>query len=163
MISDQFDWLLPPSSESSSGASPAGAESIAPVWSGNEAVTIALATSTQPTLVLFKESQFPGWSAELVSASGSRQEVEIVDSEYDYMLMRLDSVPAGSRLELEYRPPWSEVGMWLGSAISLAMMLVWLAAPSVTDGVRRRVGSLWGRAWGSVGSRYAGQWKEEDN
>jgi hypothetical protein len=163
MISDQFDWLLPPSSESSSGASPAGAESIAPVWSGNEAVTIALATSTQPTLVLFKESQFPGWSAELVSASGSRQQVEIVDSEYDYMLMRLDSVPAGSRLELEYRPPWSEVGMWLASAISLMMMLVWLAAPSVTDGVRRRVGSLWGRAWGSVGSRYAGQWKEEDN
>jgi hypothetical protein len=162
MIRDQFDWLLPPSAASASGASPAAAIPLAPIWSGNEAVTIPLSASARPSLVLFKESQFPGWSAELVTADGSRQPVDIVDSEYDYMLVRLDSAPAGSRLEFTYRPPWSEVATWVASALSLVLILVWLATPRAGRLVLGRAGGALSRGWHPIGARYAGRWQDED-
>jgi hypothetical protein len=162
MIRDEFSWLLPQSEASPTSASPAGAASIPAVWSGNEAVTIPLNASTEPTLILFKESLFPGWSAELVSANASRQPVQIVDSEYDYMLVRLDSVPAGSSLEFSYRPPWSEVAMWVASAISLALMLVWLAWPGALKVARAGAGGALSRTWRKMGLHRAWGWHEED-
>jgi hypothetical protein len=161
MIRAQFDWLLPASAPSASGASPAAAANIAPVWSGNESVTIPLAAASQPTLVLFKESMFPGWSAELVSG-GSRQPVAIVDSEYDYMLVRLDSVPAGSSLEFHYSPPWSEVAMWAASAVSLVLILVWLLRPGAVKFMRRRVVDAFGSALRRPLQTYARRWDSED-
>jgi hypothetical protein len=162
MIREQFDWLLPPSDASASGASPAAAVSLVPEWSGNEAVTIPLAPASQPSLVLFKESQFPGWSAALVSASGSRQPVDILDSEYDYMLVRLESVPAGSRLEFVYRPPWSEVAAWVASAVALVLILVWLVVPSTGTRVRGAVGGALSRGRQSIETRYGSRWQDED-
>ena len=161
MIRSQFDWLLPPSAASDSSASPAAAANLVPSWSGNEAVSIPLVASPQPALVLFKESMFPGWSAELVS-SGARQPVEIVDAEYDYMLVRLASVPAGSRLEFRYRPPASEVAMWVASAISLALILVWLLRPGFGDAVRVRVIGALSRAGRRPMQGYARRWDSED-
>jgi hypothetical protein len=162
MISDQLDWLLPPSAPSPSGASPAMAVSRSPVWSGNEAVTIPLTASSQPTLVLFKESEFPGWSAALVTADGSRHPVLIADSEYDYMLVRLDSVPDGSRLELAYRPPWSEVAAWVASAISLLLILVWLARPTAASAVLNGLRGVSSRPLRPIARRYKARWQEED-
>jgi hypothetical protein len=162
MIRDQFDWLLPPSAAPSSEAAPSEASSLTPVWSGNEAVTIPLSASIGPALVLFKESEFPGWSADLVAADGSRQPVVIVDSEYDYMLIRLDSIPTGSRLEFAYRPPASEVAAWVASAITLILILVWLARPGAAGTVRGKAGGAVGRAWRSIGRRYGARWQDED-
>jgi hypothetical protein len=162
MISDQLDWMLPSSSTSASGASPAAAASLSPVWSGNETATIPLLASTQPTLVLFKESEFPGWSAAVVTADGSRQPVDIVDSEYDYMLVRLDSLPNGSRLELTYRPPWSEIAAWVASAVSLVLILVWLARPGAANVLLGGVRSALSRPWRPIARRYEARWQEED-
>jgi hypothetical protein len=161
MIRSQFDWLLPGSAPAGSSASPAAAVNLTPAWSGNEAATIALATSAQPALVLFKESKFPGWSAELVSGS-SRQPAEIVDSEYDYMLVRLGSVPAGSRLEFTYRPPWSELAMWVASGVSLALMLAWLLRPGAGKAARELVIGGPSRAWRRRMQNYAARWETEE-
>jgi len=162
MISDQLDWMLPSSSTSASGASPAAAASLSPVWSGNETATIPLLASTQATLVLFKESEFPGWSAAVVTADGSRQPVDIVDSEYDYMLVRLDSLPNGSRLELTYRPPWSEIAAWVASAVSLVLILVWLARPGAANVLLGGVRGVLSRPWRPIARRYEARWQEED-
>ena len=161
IIRSQFDWLLPASTASDSAASPSAAANLAPVWAGNEAVSIPLMASSQAALVLFKESMFPGWSAELVSGS-TRQPVQIVDSEYDYMLVRLDSVPAGSALEFTYRPPWSEVAMWVASAVALALMLVWLLRPDATAAVWVRVVGPMSRVGRRPLQAYARRWDAED-
>jgi hypothetical protein len=129
LIADQLDWLLPPAPQPASGASPVASVNLTPAWPGNEMATIPLVASSGPALVLFKESLFPGWSAQLVAADGSRRPVPIVDSEYDYMLVSLDAVPPGSTLEFVYRPPWSEVATWVASALSLVLILVWLVRP----------------------------------
>jgi hypothetical protein len=161
MIRSQFDWLLPESTPSATSASPAAAANLTPAWSGNESATIALTASSQPTLVLFKESKFPGWSAELVTGS-SRQPVEIVDSEYDYMLVQLGSVPAGSRLEFKYSPPWSEVAMWVASGLSLALMVLWLLRPGLAGAVGELVIGPASRAWRRRIQAYAGRWESEE-
>jgi hypothetical protein len=162
LIRSQFDWLLPPAVTAGSGASPAAAANLAPAWSGNEAVTIPLVAASEPTLVLFKESQFPGWSADLVSA-GARQPVAIIDSEYDYMMVRLDSVPAGSRLEFTYRPPWTEVAAWVASAVSLVLILVWLLRPGFASTMWEAVGGKLSRAWRGRLQSYANRWESDES
>ncbi len=163
LIRDQLDWLLPEAPAPANGASPAAAVNLAPAWSGNEAVTIPLIASSGPALVLFKESMFPGWSAQLVAGDGSRQQVAIVDSEYDYMLVRLDSPPAGSRLEFVYRPPWSEVAAWVASAVSLVVILVWLVRPAAGGAVIARLRDVTRRARRPLERRYVQRWQEEED
>jgi hypothetical protein len=162
LIRSQFDWLLPPAVAAGSGASPAAASNLAPAWSGNEAVTIPLVAASEPTLVLFKESQFPGWSADLVSG-GARRPVAIVDSEYDYMMVRLDSVPAGSSLEFTYRPPSTEVAAWVASAVSLVLILAWLLRPGAANTVWEAVSGKLSRAWRRRLQSYAHGWESDES
>jgi hypothetical protein len=161
LIQDQFDWLLPNPTPGAT-ASPATSISLPQSWSGNEAVSIPLAPSAGPALVLFKESMFPGWSAELVGADGSRKPIVILDSEYDYMLVSLDSVPAGARLDFVYRPPASEVIDWGLSALSLVVLLWWLVFPrglvAIGGGIQ-----LWAwKVWRPVMARLSLGWRDDD-
>jgi hypothetical protein len=146
LIAAQFKWLLPDSGSAQ--------VSITPAWSGNEAVSIPLAASAGRTLVLFKESLFPGWSASLVGADGSRLSVQLIDAEYDYMLVSLDSVPAGSHLDFVYRPPWSEVAWWISSIVCLVLIGAWLLWPrrviSALDYVTARSRGVFGGLWRRV-------------
>jgi hypothetical protein len=162
LVRDQFDWLLPQGGASSTGASPALAASLPQDWTGNETVSLPLQPSSGPALVLLKESLFPGWSAELVGADGSRRPVDIVDSEYDYMLVRLDAVPAGARLEFTYRPPWTEVAYWIASALSLLVILVWLVRPRAPLAALAPFGVALRAGWRPIGRRLASRWHEDE-
>jgi hypothetical protein len=163
LVRDQLDWLLPPGAAASSGASPAQSVSLPQDWTGNESVSIPLQASSGPALVLFKESLFPGWSAELVSADGSRRAVDIVDSEYDYMLVRLDVIPGSARLEFTYRPPWTEVAAWIASALSLLVLLVWLVRPRAAAAIPIWVWGVARGGWRPVERRLASGWREDDS
>ena len=105
-------------------------------------------------MVLFKESLFPGWSASLVGADGSRLSVQLIDAEYDYMLVSLDSVPVGSHLDFVYRPPWSEVAWWISSIVCLVLIGAWLLWPrrviSALDYVTARSRGVFGGLWRRV-------------
>jgi hypothetical protein len=162
LVRDQLDWLLPPGAAASSGASPAQSVSLPQDWTGNASVSIPLQASSGPALVLFKESLFPGWSAELVSADGSRRAVDIVDSEYDYMLVRLDVIPGSARLEFTYRPPWTEVAAWIASALSLFVLLVWLVRPRAAAAIPIWVWGVARVGWRPVERRLASGWREDD-
>jgi hypothetical protein len=117
---------------------------------GGDQVTLTLQPSTAPSLVLLKESFFPGWSARLVTPSGSSS-VDLVGSEMDFMLARLESVPPGSSLVFTYGPTVFEQASWLVSLATLAGLIVWLVRPKligrpvelVFSGVSRRI-SRWG-------------------
>lgn len=135
-IRDQFGWLLPPDS----GVAGTTQQSVSQDWAGNQMVSLPLSESTGPTLVLLKESIFPGWSATLVGANGSRTPATILDAEYDYMLVSLNNVPAGARLEFVYRPPWTEVLSWALSAFGLFLLVAWLWFPRLLESPMTRVG-----------------------
>ena len=162
LIRDQFSWLLPDPAPGATCTSPSASVSLAQNWSGNELVSIPLAPSAGPALVLFKESQFPGWSAEVVSADGSRRPVSILDSEYDYMLVPLDSVAAGAKLEFRYRPPVVEVGFWVISALSLLVILAWLVFPRWVPMAGDWTRSAARKAWSPVRARVAAGWADDD-
>jgi hypothetical protein len=123
-VTTQFSWLLPRQ---------APQIDITPSWQGNDEAVLPLPASTEPSLVLFKESLFPGWSARLETAGTSRS-VSILDSEMDFMLVRLDSVPVGSRLVFTYGPTPRLEAWWALSALDLAILVLWLIRP---DLVRR--------------------------
>jgi hypothetical protein len=141
-LATQFAWLF---------AANAGPQvAIQPTWNGGDQVTLTLQPSTAPSLVLLKESFFPGWSARLVTPSGSSS-VDLVGSEMDFMLARLGSVPPGSSLVLTYGPTVFEQASWLVSLATLAGLIVWLVRPElirrpvelVFSGLSRRI-SRWG-------------------
>lgn len=119
-VARQFAWLL---------GTPAPAVSIDPTWVGDDEAHLALAPAAGTTQVLFKESIEPGWSAELRWPGGSRP-VEIQPAEMDFMLVRLDSVPAGSTLVFQYGPTWRIYLWWVVSAVALVLLMVWVAAPA---------------------------------
>ena len=129
-MASQFAWLFAPAA----GASPQ--ISIQPSWTGSDEVSLALEPSAGPSLVLFKESLFPGWTARLVTPNGSST-VDLVGSEMDFMLADLGSVPPGSTLVFTYGPTIAVYLSWAISAISLLAMLVWLLRPL-----------WWRRVWG---------------
>ena len=146
-VASQLAWLYP-----TSGAQAA----ITPQWTGDGQATLQLNQSDQRTLVLFKESLFPGWSARLVTPGGSRP-VRLDGSEMDFMLATLDSVPAGSKLVFSYGPTVFEEATWVLSVLWLIALALWLVKPGVYRGGLQRVGTAVGRA----GRRVAGTWDEE--
>ena len=127
---------------------------VVPTWLGNDEVVLPLVPSSDRSLVLFKESVFPGWSARLENPGGSTV-VSIVSSEMDFMLVHLDSVPAGSRLVFTYTPTPRLEAWWALSTLALAGLLLWLVRPGAAARPlrwgsgrlsRRRLGSR--SAWG---------------
>lgn len=144
-LADQWAWLL--------GSRPAADERTV-AWSGDQRLGVSLDASPGPTWVLVKESMVPGWTAVLQTPAGDRQ-VVLRDAELDFILVRLDSVPAGSRLVLTYGPG---AGVYLWWAISLAALVslaAWTARPALfaplvglAPSARRRaagISSRWGR------------------
>jgi hypothetical protein len=80
--------------------------------------------------VLFKTSALPGWSATLETPSGA-QAVGLTTGELDYMLVRLDRIPQGSRLVLRFGPTWRVHLWWALSAIGGMLCGVWLVRPGI--------------------------------
>ena len=136
-VTDLFSWLLPTATPQID---------IAPSWLGNDQAVLPLSASSAPSLVLFKESMFPGWSARLETGGTSRS-VSIVDSEMDFMLVHLDSVPAGSRLVFTYAPNLRLEAWWAVSALGLAGLVMWLVRPGLAR-----------RPWGWVSGRLIRPW-----
>jgi hypothetical protein len=131
-VTDQFRQLLPATTPQTN---------VVPSWLGNDEAVLPLAQSSDPSLVLFKESLFPGWSARLETAGGSTP-VSIVSSEMDFMLVHLNSIPPGSRLVFTYAPTTRLEAWWALSGLALAGLLLWLIRPGVAA-----------RPWGWVSGR----------
>jgi hypothetical protein len=157
-LTAQLAWLF---------ASDAGVQSpqvaIAPVWNGDDQAVLALQVSAQPSLVLFKESLFPGWSARLVTPSGS-QPVDLVGSEMDFMLALVPAVPAGSSLVFTYGPTVLEQASWWISFVFLALLISWVFRPTFLARVRslitRRAARLTARLIRPIVTRSA-RWGED--
>lgn len=103
---------------------------IAPAWHGDNQASLSLQASAQPSLVLFKESLFPGWSARLVTPTGS-QSVDLVGSEMDFMLARVPAVPAGSSLVFSYGATLQEQASWWLSVVFLVVLVAWTVRPAL--------------------------------
>jgi hypothetical protein len=123
-LANQFRWLFAPAGV------PSPQVPIQLDWTGGEKVTLSLQPSAQPSLVLFKESLFPGWSARLVTPTGSTS-VELVGSEMDFMLAVLPAVPAGSSLVFSYGPTAFEQASWGLSLVFLGLLITWALRPSL--------------------------------
>jgi hypothetical protein len=130
-LSSQLAWLFAADPTVTGTQTP-----ITPVWQGDDQASLGLQASAQPSLVLFKESLFPGWSARLVTPTGS-QSVDLVGSEMDFMLARVPAVPAGSRLVFSYRPTLLEQGSWVLSLVFLVALLGWVLRPHLFVRVRK--------------------------
>jgi hypothetical protein len=124
-VASQFAWLFAPDASSAASQVP-----IAPVWNGDDHATLWLQAAAAPSLVLFKESLFPGWSAHLVTPTGSTS-VELVGSEMDFMLAVLPAVPAGSSLVFSYGPTAFEQASWGLSLVFLGLLITWALRPSL--------------------------------
>jgi hypothetical protein len=150
-VKAQLAWLFAPAD----AAAPQVA--ISPAWSGDDQVSLALQPSAGASLVLLKESLFPGWSAVLVTPDGARP-VALDGGEMDFMLATLGHVPAGSRLVFTYGPTALEVASWWLSGIFLVACIAWMIRPAlyrrggswVRERARRMIGPLAARAarWG---------------
>src|SRR3989442_651365 len=122
---EEFRWLL------RAGDVPAQQEAVV-TWVADDQARLALSSSSGTTWVLFKESFAPGWSARLVTPRGSSN-VELVPGEADFMLARLDSVPAGSTLVFTYGPTAFEQAAWVLSLATLAGLIAWLLRPALIE------------------------------
>ncbi|MDQ6742218.1 MAG: hypothetical protein M3Z97_04825 [Candidatus Dormibacteraeota bacterium] len=118
-LASQWRWLL------GAAARGLGQLTLTPDWRGNDEVVLPLRPASSPAWVLFKESSLPGWSATLETPSGS-QALRISSGELDYMLLRLDRVPAGSRLVLRFGPTWRVHLWWALSATAALLAGAWL-------------------------------------
>jgi hypothetical protein len=142
-LAEQWKWLLP---------APAPGVSIEPRWHGDVA-TLGLQASAGPSEVLFKESNAPAWKATLVWPGGSRS-LTAEDAEADFLLVRLERVPAGAQLVFTYGPGPPVWAGWGVSAVALALLLVWLVTPApfaalglrARSPVARRL-SAWRERW----------------
>ena len=121
-VTSQLAWLFAPAD------GPEVQVSLPPTWTGANEVILALQESNTPSLVLLKESLFPGWSARLVTPYGT-QSVRLVGGEMDFMVAMLGPVPAGSRLVFTYGPTALEVASWWLSLAVLAALILWIVRP----------------------------------
>jgi len=139
-LASQWRWLL-----DAAGPAP-GAGALTPVWQGDDQVTMPLQPASGPAWVLFKSSSLPGWSATLETPSGARA-VELTTGELDYVLVRLDRVPAGSRLVFRFGPTWRVHLWWALSVIGGVLCGAWLLRPQLlasrTAALRTRVTRGW--------------------
>jgi hypothetical protein len=151
-LADRFAWALglAPASQVTTDAAASGQQRLSPVWPTGERAVLSLQPASGPTWVLFRESDFPEWSASLIDASGRSQAVAIVPSEMDYMLVRLDQVPAGSRLQFDYSPSAWEWAPWVVSGALALMLLLWCVRPGLVVGAQSAVRSWSGAVagWG---------------
>ena len=96
---------------------------------------------------MLKESLFPGWTARLVTPTGST-DIDLVGSEMDFMLAKVGSVPPGSTLVFTFGPTTGVYTSWALATVTLAAMLIWLVRPrwfrGVSEAVRVRVGARFG-------------------
>jgi hypothetical protein len=147
------------------GATATGEQTpIDPVWHGDNQATLALHASAQPSLVLFKESLFPGWSARLVTPTGS-QAIDLAGSEMDFMLARVPAVPAGSSVVFTYGPTLQEQASWGLSVVFLIALFTWVWRPDFLSRARRwtldGMGGLTARIMRPL-VRSAGRWNEDE-
>ncbi len=153
-IASQFAWLFPQTGQQ---------EAVQPVWNGDNQARLELRPSGGPSLVLFKESLFPGWSVRLETPSGDRP-VNVVGSEMDFMLARLDAVPVGSTLVFSYGPTIFEEASWVLSVIVLLGLMLWLTKPDLyprwSRRITREVGALARRLVGRLNTR-SDQWADD--
>jgi hypothetical protein len=136
---------------------------ITPVWQGDNQASLGLQASAQPSLVLFKESLFPGWSARLVTPTGS-QPIDLVGSEMDFMLGRVPAVQPGSYLVFSYGPTIAEQASWWLSLIFLVALFGWVWKPDVLARVQNRTLGAGARLMRRVVRPVvlgAGRWGEE--
>ncbi len=164
-LADRFAWALGlnPSNQATTDPATAGQQRLSPAWPTGERAVLSLQPAYGPTWVLFRESDFPEWSATLIDASGRSQAVAIVPSEMDYMLVRMDQVTAGSRLQFDYSPGvWELAPGALAGAVALMLVLwcVWpalfVAAESV---VRARSAAAMG--WGREFIAKRSEWEDQ--
>ncbi|HXJ47692.1 MAG TPA: hypothetical protein VNF91_00870 [Candidatus Acidoferrum sp.] len=156
-LAAQLAWVF-------AGDSQAGTQApLTPSWTGDSQASIALQPSAGPSLVLFKESLFPGWSARLVTPTGS-QPVDLAGSEMDFVLASLPAVPAGSSLVFTYGPTAVEQGSWGLSLVFLALLIAWVARPALFARGRHwtadRAASVARRLLGPFAER-AGTWGDD--
>ena len=151
VLANQWSWLLAQPNDSPQ-------VQIEPQWLGNDTAALALSPSGGPVDVLLKESIAPGWSAQLVWPGGS-QSVHIDATELDYMLVHLESVPAGARLVFSYGPTTRTMAWWTLSALTAGILLLWLIRPQLAAAGRRRVEWLTLTVVGRVRRRM--RWEEE--
>src|SRR4029077_1519734 len=132
-LADRFAWALglASASQATTGYGAPGQARLEPLWSSDEQAVLPLQPSSGQTWVLFRESDFPEWSASVIDASGRRQSVAIVPAEMDYMLVRLDHVGAGSRLEFDYSPSIWTLSSWVVSAAVAFMLVLWCMRPGL--------------------------------
>lgn len=146
----QLAWLFAPAADAGTQ------DAIQPVWTDGDHATLSLHAASRPSLVLLKESLFPGWSARLFTPSGTQQ-VDLVGSEMDFILARIGPVPAGSTLVFTYGPTLFEQATWWLSLLFLAALATWLVQPSFWVRSRRRLDRL----VSGLAAR-ASSWGEED-
>ena len=141
-LASQWRWLL-------AAAGPAPAQiALTPVWHGDDEVVLPLRPASNPAWVLFKESSLPGWAATLETPSGS-EALSISSGELDYMLLRLDSVPAGSRLVLRFGPTWRVYVWWALSATAALLAGAWLVRPRLLTAPAAALGARLTQGWAS--------------
>jgi len=149
-VAQQLAWVF--------GEQQAGAQAaIAPQWTGDGQARLTLQASAGRTLVLFKESLFPGWSARLETPQGSTS-VTLAGGEMDFMLATVDSVPPGSTLVFTYGPTLLEQGSWYLSAAAVLALVVWGLRPELYARLRRRLSERIGGAVGRLGD-----WGDEED
>jgi hypothetical protein len=146
-LASQWRWLL-----AAGGPVPAQA-ALSPVWRGDDEVVLPLRPASSPTWVLFKDSALPGWSASLETPSGT-ESLSLATGELDYMLVRLDHVPAGSRLVLHFGPTWRLYLSWALSAAGALLGCAWLVRPRLLSAP---LGAL-----AALGTRITRGWSSED-
>ncbi|HEV2953148.1 MAG TPA: hypothetical protein VG015_03555 [Candidatus Dormibacteraeota bacterium] len=119
-LTSAFAALLPRAGE---------AQPVTPTWTGDNSATIALEPTTSPSWVIFRESNAPGWAAQLSTPSGT-QAVPIQDGELDFMMIRLDSITSGSKLVFTYGPTGRDMVWWGISVLAALALLGWLFFPA---------------------------------
>jgi hypothetical protein len=138
LLGNQFTWLLGgrPAGPAGSGQHPLQVS-----WQGSDAASVALAPAAGPTAVMFRQSLMPGWRASLVWPRGSR-DLSLLDAGQDFMLVSLDRVPAGARIDFRYQPPLSVPLGQILSAGTLAGLVAWLVVPSPVHALLGRLRAL---------------------
>jgi hypothetical protein len=158
-LADRFAWALGLGSASQAATDPvaAGQARLTPLWPSDQQAVLSLQPASGPTWVLFRESDFPEWSASVIDASGRRESVAIVPAEMDYMLVRLDRVSAGSRLEFDYSPSIWAWASWAVSAGLALMLVLWCVRPGLfvaaKAALRRRSELVVNRGRGALAKR----------
>ncbi|MBU0618886.1 hypothetical protein KKD62_01470 [Patescibacteria group bacterium] len=81
------------------------------------------ATADQPSILYWREAEFPNWQATLSHPSGAKEKIDIYRAGPGFMLMRLPPLEQGSRLQLAFKPGGRT---YLGRILSLFALIILL-------------------------------------